>query len=70
MTRIFLAAIVLLSSNIAFALPQEKNTELPGIQVTTVSTLDATETDISMFDDEESETLTGDPQENDTGVKI
>jgi hypothetical protein len=66
MKPIFFAVVVLMFSNIASAMPQENNTGNPGKQVAAVTSVDITNVDTSMFEDEGSATLDNDPQENNT----
>jgi hypothetical protein len=70
MKRTFFAAAVLLASNIALALPQENNTQIPGIFTEQMSTMsmDAEEMGMSALDAQETTTSANDPQEKNTQI--
>jgi hypothetical protein len=70
MKRIFFAAVVFLISNIALALPQDKNAQIPSDtpepEFLMIGKLDL---DTSTLDAQESNTSTLDTQENNTGTR-
>jgi hypothetical protein len=69
MKRIFFAAVVLVSSNLALALPQENNLPIKKVDSEeTGLTLDAQEEAGAGFDLEEEDISTLDPQESNTSI--